>query len=144
MKIIAFFLFFSVVLFPEKNSFISLFVKGHSFNAEVADTPEMHMKGLMHRESIADDYAMLFIFPGEEYRSFWMKNCRVHLDIIFLNRHKQIVDMHINVPPCKKKTCPSYESALPAQYVIELKGNLSKMLDLRVGDQFYFVYKKKT
>jgi uncharacterized membrane protein (UPF0127 family) len=106
---------------------------------EVSDTPEKQVKGLMFRENIPANYGMLFVFPSEETRSFWMKNCRIHLDIIYLNNRKQIIDMHINVPPCTSDPCPSYISKKKARYVLELKGNRAKELGLKEGDSVFFV-----
>ncbi|MBS3083056.1 DUF192 domain-containing protein [Candidatus Pacearchaeota archaeon] len=49
---------------------------------EIADEPYEHARGLMFRESMKDDEGMLFIFSDSEYRTFWMKNTLIPLDII--------------------------------------------------------------
>ena len=85
--------------------------------AEIADTPEQHAMGLMYPPaSPKSDYGMLFIFADEDIRSFWMKNTLIPLDMIFLNRDRQVVDMFMRVPPCRGDPCPSYASEVPAQY----------------------------
>ena len=117
--------------------FVTIYVQDKPFQVEIADTPEMHARGLMYRRCIRDDYGMLFVFPGEDYRSFWMKNTLVSLDMIFLNREQQIVAMHLSVPPCKADPCPGYDSAYPARYVLELKGGTAKKLDLKIGDKIF-------
>jgi len=118
---------------------VSLFIGEEEFLVEIADTPEKQLRGLMYRESIPKNYGMLFVFRDEQIRSFWMKNCRVHLDIIYLNAQKQIVDLHINVPPCINDPCDSIVSNLPAMYVLELRGNRAKELELKRGDSIFFI-----
>lgn len=117
---------------------IPLYIGPEKFMVEIADTPEKQLTGLMFREFIPDDFGMLFIHESEDYRSFWMKNCRVSLDIIFLDRNKQVINIHFNVPPCEDEPCKTYKSERPAQYVLELRGNRAKELNLKPGDTIFF------
>jgi uncharacterized membrane protein (UPF0127 family) len=120
---------------------IPLYIGSQKFTVEVADNAEKWAMGLMFREVVSDDFGMLFVSDFEDYRSFWMKNCKVHLDIIFLNSNKQIINIHYNVPPCQYDPCPSYESTRPAQYILELRGNRAKELNLKPGDVIQFSWK---
>lgn len=117
---------------------IPLFIGKVKFTVEVADTMEKQMLGLMYRESIPDDFGMLFIYPSEGHRSMWMKNCRVHLDIIFMDANKQVINIHFNVPPCTGDPCASYASERPAQFALELRANRAKELGLNPGDHIFF------
>lgn len=117
---------------------LPLYIGSEKFTVEIADTMEKQLRGLMFRKSVPDDFGMLFVHDGEGYRSIWMKNTLVHLDLIFLNRHKQVVDIYFNVPPCKKEPCESYVTRVPAQYVLELRGNRAKELNIKIGDTIYF------
>jgi uncharacterized membrane protein (UPF0127 family) len=118
---------------------IPLYIGSEKFTVEIADTPEKQIQGLMFREFIPDDFGMLFVHEVEDYRGFWMKNCKVHLDIIYLDRNKQIINMHINVPPCKREPCKTYPSEKPARYVLELRANRAKELNLKPGDSIFFI-----
>jgi uncharacterized membrane protein (UPF0127 family) len=122
---------------PGANRFITTYIQEKPFMTEIADTPEKHSRGLMFRRGIADNYAMLFIFADEDYRSFWMKNTLISLDIIYLNQGRQIVDMFTSVPPCCADPCPSYPSKFPARYVLEIKGGLAEKLKLKIGDKIF-------
>jgi uncharacterized membrane protein (UPF0127 family) len=119
------------------NRFVTVYVQDKLFQAEIADTPEKQARGLMFRRCLKDGYGMLFVFADEEVRSFWMKNTLIPLDMIFLNSDKQVVDLFSSVPPCRADPCPSYTSALPARYVLEIAGGLAKKLKLRVGDKIF-------
>ena len=60
---------------------------------------------------------MLFIWKREDYRSFWMKNTSIPLDIIFLNKKYKIVDISYNAKPFSLKPIFSKKKA---KYVLEL------------------------
>lgn len=120
---------------------IPLYIGSAEFTVEIADTQEKQMVGLMFRKTIPDDFGMLFVHNEEEYHSMWMKNTLVHLDLIFLNKSRQVVDMYINVPPCKQDPCETYPSRVLAQYVLELRGNRAKELNLKIGDTLFFTLK---
>jgi len=118
--------------------FVPLFIHDVRFVAEIALTMDQQVKGLMFRRSIPRNYGMLFVYSDEDIRSFWMKNTWIRLDLVFLNRNRQVVDMFVDVPPCVSDPCPSYTSKIPAQYVLEIRGDLSRELKLKVGDTLFF------
>ncbi|MDQ1354558.1 MAG: uncharacterized protein QG657_4867 [Acidobacteriota bacterium] len=118
---------------------VPLYIGSVEFTVEIADTIEKQMVGLMYRKTIPDDFGMLFVNAEEDYHSMWMKNTLVHLDLIFLNKSRQVVDMYINVPPCEKDPCESYPSRVRAMYVLELRGNRAKELNLKIGDTIFFI-----
>lgn len=121
-----------------QSRFVPLFIHDCRFTAEIALTMDQQTRGLMFRRSIPRNYGMLFVYGEEDIRSFWMKNTWIRLDLIFLNRDRQVVEMFVNVPPCASDPCPSYMSKIPAQYVLEIRGNLSRELKLKVGDTLFF------
>jgi len=106
-------------LLPGVEYYTIRFDNGVTMKTEVADTPQETSQGLMYREKLAKDTGMLFILGYEGKHNFWMKNVRIPLDIIFVNRNKEIVKIHRNVPPCEKEPCPTYNSEFPAVYAIE-------------------------
>jgi len=124
-------------LMGAENRFITIFIQDKPFFTEIADTPEKQVMGLMFRTHVRADYGMLFVFAEEDIRSFWMKNTLVPLDMIFLNNEKQIVDLFCSVPPCRRDPCTSYTSALPARYVLEIRGGSARKLKLKIGDKIF-------
>ncbi len=110
-------------------------IGGQQFAVEIADTDAKRQKGLMFRTHLADDHGMLFIFPDQSLRAFWMKNTRIPLDILYFNRDLELVDLQHDVPPCHRHQCPSYPSARPARYVLELKAGTAQRLGLKPGDR---------
>jgi uncharacterized membrane protein (UPF0127 family) len=110
-------------------------LKGQRFSVEIADTGEKRALGLMFRDSMPADHGMLFIFPREAPRSFHMKNTRIPLDIMYFNADLELVSMSENTPPCRVARCPSYSSALPARFVLELNAGMASKLGVVVGDR---------
>jgi len=107
---------------------------GEYFTVEIADDFQEMQLGLMFRDSMAQDHGMIFIYTDEAPRSFWMKNTRIPLDILFFNTQLQLVDWHADVPPCKTPQCPSYPSQEPAHYVLELNAGKAAELGVKKGD----------
>ncbi|PIN85860.1 hypothetical protein COV19_07690 [Candidatus Woesearchaeota archaeon CG10_big_fil_rev_8_21_14_0_10_44_13] len=103
-------------------------------NAEIADSSDEITQGLMYRESLGKDEGMLFIFPDENYRSFWMKNTLVPLDIVFISGNGTIVDIKEDFEPCRTFVCESYRSKERAMYVLEANGGFAGENGLMIGD----------
>ena len=110
-------------------------LKGEKFSVELAETSEKQALGLMFREEMDDDHGMLFIFPVESIRSFWMKNTRIPLDIFYFDADLELVSVAENARPCKTRNCPTYPSAAPAKYVLELNAGKAAELGVQPGDR---------
>ena len=109
-------------------------LNGERFEVELALDRESQMRGLMFRDEMADNHGMLFIFPGEARRSFWMRNTRIPLDIFYFDADLALVSVAENARPCVVQDCPGYPSAGPAQYVLELNAGKARALDVKAGD----------
>ena len=108
---------------------------GKTFTVEIADTQEKQALGLMFRDSMPADQGMLFLFPNEALRSFWMKNCRIPLDIMYFDKDLKMVSISADTQPCRVARCPSYPSSGPAMYVLELNAGVAAELGVGPGDQ---------
>ena len=106
----------------------------HHFTVEVADTNVVRAHGLMFRTRMAADHGMLFLFPSAAPRMFWMKNTLIPLDILFFDSQQRLINVSADTLPCKRDPCPTYASAAPAQYVLELNAGITARIKLRPGD----------
>lgn len=102
---------------------------------EVADSDDERAQGLMYRRSMAEDRGMLFIFDNEEFRSFWMKNTYISLDIIYINRRNEIVSIAHNTTPFSELSIPSEG---PAKYVVEVIAGFCSKYSIEPGDKIDF------
>jgi uncharacterized membrane protein (UPF0127 family) len=119
------------------------------FNLELALDDASRARGLMHRDHIDEHGGMLFVFPNSKVgpQSFWMKNCLVDMDIIYLDGSGRITAMHRMkaLPPRRgDETEAAYEarvqrhaypSGYPAQFAIELRSGWLDQLNLKVEDR---------
>jgi uncharacterized protein len=113
-----------------------LSLHGTQFTVELATTPAQRDRGLMQRRQLAPDQGMLFVFPGDGLRWFWMKDTLIPLDMLFFDAQRRLVSMQLDVPPCKGDPCPTYPSGRPARYVLELPAGTVARLGIQAGDVF--------
>lgn len=102
-----------------------------SLEIEIAEGDYETQTGLMYRKGMQTNRGMLFIFPNEQRRSFYMKNTEFALDIIYLNSKNEIVSIQKNAQPLDQTSLPS---EAPATYVLEVNAGLSDQWGLAVGD----------
>jgi hypothetical protein len=109
-------------------------IAGQRILLEVTRTPQEQAMGLMFRTSLAADRGMLFSFDPPRPVSFWMKNVKIPLDMVFL-RDGEVKGIAANVPPCTTSECPTYGPRSPIDQVIELRGGRAAELGIKVGDR---------
>ena len=69
------------------------------------------------------DNGMLFEFPDEKPRAFWMRNTLIPLDIVYFDANKQYVS-HTTMQPCIADPCKNYPSTGPAKYALEVNAGI--------------------
>ena len=107
---------------------------GQRYTVEVANTDEERARGLMFRDVMADDHGMVFIHEEQMPQSYWMKNTRIPLDILYFDNDRKLVAQQRDVPPCSLgDACPSYPSNAPARYVLEVNAGQAERLKLKDG-----------
>lgn len=96
----------------------------------IADDDLSRSEGLMDVHNLPADSGMLFIFEGDQPRSFWMANTPLSLDIIFANSEMEIVRIHRYTPPYSHE---QIRSELPAMYVVEVNAGYTLRYDITEG-----------
>jgi uncharacterized membrane protein (UPF0127 family) len=91
------------------------------FQVAIADTPQTRARGLMFVEDMPQRAGMLFVFPDERVRTFWMRNTLISLDIIYFDATGAWVSAQEDAVPMDETTLPSDG---PAQYVLEINAGL--------------------
>jgi len=108
------------------------------FDVEVVRNEWDRMRGLQFRKSLGPREGMLFIHRQEGQHTYWMKNMRLPLDIIWLNMKRHVVHVERNVPPCEDEPCPTYSSPEVAFYVLEVPAGQAKVLGIKRGQTLQF------
>lgn len=104
------------------------------YEVEIADTATRRQQWLMFTDELADDAGMLFVFETPSNYSFWMKNTKLTLDIIWLDESFEILYINSNTPPCTTDLCPSYwPDQAQAIYVLEV--NAGEAIDREIGEK---------
>jgi len=103
-----------------------------NLDIEIPENDLLREVGLMFRESMEEHQAMLFIFPEEQERSFWMKNTILPLDMMFISADKQIVKIHKNTTPYHQG---HYFSGSPSKYVLEVNAGFCDRHNIKDGDK---------
>ena len=114
-------------------------------NMETALCDEDRTRGLMFRESLPEDGGMIFLFKKPEMHSFWMRNTRIPLDILFIDKEGLITAIHtmpVEKPQGSQESdesycdrLPGYSSLKPAIAAIEINAGMAATLNLKVGDK---------
>jgi hypothetical protein len=115
---------------PERNGVLPINVAGIELEVELAITPEEHMLGLMHRDTLEDNGGMLFVFPQERILSFWMKDTRIPLSIAFIKANGRIVQ----IESMKPYSLDTHVSREKVKYALEMKEGWFKAHKVKEGD----------
>jgi len=141
--------FFLIILFPivynefgsvlaqqqEQNQTASVSVGGVNLLASLSTTPESQAKGLAIKDSLEETEGMLFIFESPQKYSFWMKDMKFPIDIIWINSAGKIVHIENNLQPCIfLLPCPSYTPKDDSLYVLEVVSNFTNKFNINIGD----------
>lgn len=102
------------------------------FEVELAVTPAQRARGLMFRESLADDHGMLFDFGVPEPVAMWMRNTYIPLDMLFIRPDGQIGKIVRGAQPLSDTVLDSDE---PVRAVLELAGGITAELGIKPGDR---------
>ena len=102
------------------------------FAVELALTEPQQAQGLMYRKELAANRGMLFVFPDDTDRAFWMKNTIIALDMLFIAADGQIVGIREQTTPLS--TTPQ-SVGRPSRYVLEIAGGEAAKQGIRVGDR---------
>jgi uncharacterized membrane protein (UPF0127 family) len=113
---------------------------GKQVRAEILVTASEMERGMMFRDSIAPDRGMLFFHSTPAKYKYWMFQCRIPLDIIWMDGNRRIVEISADTPPCTgaRETCPTFGGNFDALYVLELGGGMAAKYELKTGDVLKF------
>ncbi len=106
----------------------------------VADEAGERRSGLMHRESLANDSGMVFVYPNAQQVSFWMKNTLIPLDMIFVGPDGEVLNVqHARTQPnASTSELETYPSDGKAKYVVELPRGFANRTGVGPGTELVF------
>lgn len=102
------------------------------FEIHLALNYQQQKRGLMFVRQLAPMSGMLFVYPDEAYRSMWMKNTYVPLDILFARRDGKVSNIVTNTVP---QSLESISSTEPVMFVLELNAGTTERLSIDAGSR---------
>lgn len=103
----------------------TLHVGAATVSVEFARDPDAWARGLSGRDTLPEESGMLFIFPAQEERTFWMKDTRIPLDLVWI-RGGTVVGVTAHVPPE-----PGVANVLLRRY--PSPGSVDRVLEVNAG-----------
>jgi uncharacterized membrane protein (UPF0127 family) len=115
---------------------VEISIKGKRLSAYVADDEAKEREGLMfvNDSELGPNEAMVFVFPDEAERAFWMKDTPVPLDIAFVRADGKIASI-LTMKPLDESR---YPSDAPAKFAVEAHAGWFSANGIKVGDRFDF------
>lgn len=113
----------------------TVIIEDKEINVEVARTNDERSKGLSNREKLDENSGMVFVFDKNTKPSFWMKDTKIALDIIWINDDK-IVSINKNVEPepnKKDSELKKYPAPSEIDYVLEVNSGFSDKYNIKAG-----------
>jgi len=113
---------------------ILLTLNGRILSVEIAATTAARECGLSHRNQLAADRGMLFVYPPEQRPGFWMKDTSLPLSLAFINADHTILELH-NMVPQSRQIIASNENV---HYALEVNRGWFEQHNVKLGDKAAF------
>jgi uncharacterized membrane protein (UPF0127 family) len=110
----------------------------HRFDIYLALSHEQQRRGLMRVRNLPSTTGMLFVYSAEDYRSMWMKNTFIPLDILFARRDGSVSSISKNTVP---QSLESISSTEPVMFVLELNAGIAERLAIEPGS--YLIWEQR-
>jgi uncharacterized membrane protein (UPF0127 family) len=102
-------------------------------DVEIADTDERRSKGLMNRDSLAEDAGMVFLFFEEHSGGFWMKDTKIPLSIAFFDAEGRILEI-LDMEPCSREPCDVHDPGVVYRGALEVNKGAFERWGVGTGD----------
>ncbi len=118
----------------------TVIVGTETFDVEKAITSDEKTRGLSNRPSLAKNSGLLFIFEPAQEQSFWMREMKFNIDIVWI-ADDTVVGIERNVPMplpnTKLSELPLYQPPTAVDYVLEVNAGAAD--EIKIGDTFSLV-----
>lgn len=106
---------------------------------EIAETPNERARGLMDRSKMEENNGMIFIFGDDEIRphTFYMKNTRIPLDIMYFSKDSVLINIARNAQPgadSQQDGGTVAGASSDSKFVVEINGGLSDSWGIKEGE----------
>ena len=99
----------------------------YEFDVWLAESAAQQRRGLMFVREMPPMTGMLFVYDKDDYRSMWMKNTYISLDMVFARQDGRISSVIHETQP---RSLASQASSEPVTYVLELNAGTARRLQI--------------
>ncbi|WP_395009812.1 DUF192 domain-containing protein [Undibacterium sp.] len=103
----------------------------YKLEAELALTAEERQRGLMFRESLAENQGMMFQFAHADYYCMWMKNTMIPLSIAFIDEQGKIINIEEMQANNEQTSCAKSK----ARYALEMNTGWFSQRQITIGQK---------
>ena len=122
-----------ITLILERGGSTKVIVNGETFEVTVAKNDKERQIGLSGTEKIEEDQGMLFVFDNPDYYSFWMKEMKFPIDIIYINGDEVTTIIENAKPPSANGNLTVYQPRNKSDKVLEVNAGLTKKYNIQEG-----------
>lgn len=98
---------------------------------EISRSEAARQRGLSSRDSLPYNAGMLFIFDAPGTHSFWMKDMRFHIDIIWLDSKGTVVGTEERMSP--RSYPKTFTPPFPIKYALEVNTGFVRTHNIKPG-----------
>lgn len=130
-------IFFSILLATfiasDRRKASQVTINSGKFQVAIAKTDTQRQIGLSDTKSLPENKGMLFLFDQPGYYSFWMRQMKFPIDIIYIRGNK-VTTVFSNVPPSTKNgNLPLYQPKDKSEKVLEVNAGVAKKYNIQEG-----------
>jgi len=111
-------------------------INDHNFKVAVAASQKEQEIGLSETKSLQQDQGMIFLFQKPDYYSFWMRNMKFPIDIIYISNDTVVtIKNDVQTPKNNNDNLTIYTPTKPSDKVLEIQAGLSEKYNFKNGDK---------
>lgn len=106
---------------------------------ELALNADTRARGLMERKSLPTNAGMLFVYPNDGLRAFWMYKTLIPLDIAYIDK-EGVINEILTMEPCRSifpGRCRNYPATQVFRMALEVNAGHFEEWQVAAGDQVY-------
>lgn len=120
---------------PTPTEGVTATIKDQTYKVTVVTTQQDQQIGLSKYSTLPQDQAMLFQFPKKDFYSFWMKDMKFPIDIIFIDGDTIVsIAQKVPAPKSAEDDLPLYQPDSPVDKVLEINAGLAEKNGYKKGD----------
>ncbi len=107
------------------------------FHAKIATNNDDRAKGLSGVTELESNQGLLMAFPSESKWGIWMKDMKVPIDIVWLDKDKKVIYIVKGASP-ESSTSKIFSPRTPAKYVVELPAGTVEASSIKLNNYAIF------